>query len=76
MVDTIETTASAIAAGANLVKMIRQKFNYTVEDLAVACGLTVDELNGIEMGEDAEPRKLHRIAHSVGLADDTAGVAH
>ena len=52
MVDTIETTASAIAASANLVKMIKQKFNYTVEDLAVACGLTVDELNGIEMGEE------------------------
>jgi transcriptional regulator with XRE-family HTH domain len=76
MVDTIETTASAIAASANLVKMIKQKFNYTVEDLAIACGLTIDELNGIEMGEDAEPGKLHRIAHSVGLPDDIAGAAH
>ncbi|MBB3145490.1 transcriptional regulator with XRE-family HTH domain [Phyllobacterium trifolii] len=76
MVDTIETTASAIAASANLVKMIKQKFNYTVEDLAVACGLTVDELNGIEMGEETAPGKLHRIAHSVGLPDAIAGAAH
>jgi transcriptional regulator with XRE-family HTH domain len=74
MADMIETTASAIAASANLVKMIKEKFGYSVEDLAVACGLTVDELNGIEMGVDSEPSKLHRIAHSVGLPDDAVGV--
>ncbi len=76
MADMIETTASALAASANLVKIIKQKFNYTAEDLAIACGLTVDELNGIEMGESADPTKLHRIAHSVGLPDDIAGAAH
>jgi hypothetical protein len=74
MADMIETTASAIAASANVVKMIKEKFGYSVEDLAVACGLTVDELNGIEMGVDSEPSKLHRIAHSVGLSDDAVGV--
>ena len=76
MADMIETTASALTAGVNLVKMIKEKFGYTAEDLAVACGLTVDELNGIETGQDAEPSKLHRIAHSVGLPDMSLPLAH
>lgn len=76
MADMIETTASAITAGVNLVKMIKEKFGYTIEDLAVASGLTVEELNGIETGQDAEPTKLHRIAHSVGLPDVAAPLPH
>ncbi|MEP7453121.1 helix-turn-helix domain-containing protein [Phyllobacterium sp. SB3] len=76
MADVIETTASAITAGVTLVKMIKEKFGYTAEDLAVACGLTVEELNCIETGADAEPGKLHRIAHSVGLPDVTAQIQH
>lgn len=76
MADVIETTAFAITAGVNLVKTIKEKFGYTAEDLAIASGLTVEELNGIETGTDTEPSKLHRIAHSVGLPDVTPQIQH
>ncbi len=45
----------------------RQAVGYTVEQLAVTTGLTVDELNAIENGEGAEPSLLQRVAAGLGL---------
>ncbi|MFN7026150.1 MAG: helix-turn-helix domain-containing protein [Pseudorhizobium sp.] len=45
----------------------RQAVGYTVEQLALTTGLTVDELNAIENGEGVEPSLLQRVATGLGL---------
>jgi len=45
----------------------RLAVGYTVEQLALTTGLTVDELNAIENGEGVEPSLLQRVATGLGL---------
>lgn len=51
--------ASNIAAR---VRAAREAVGYSIEDLAVTCGLTSFEINEIENGGDHDPAKLKRIA--------------
>ncbi|MBP2233536.1 transcriptional regulator with XRE-family HTH domain [Sinorhizobium kostiense] len=44
------------------VRAAREAVGYSVEDLAVTCGLTSVEINEIESGSDHDPAKLKRIA--------------
>ncbi|MBL0371621.1 helix-turn-helix transcriptional regulator [Rhizobium sp. KVB221] len=44
------------------IRAIRESIGYSVEDLAVTCGLANTEIAGIEAGEVAEPGQLERIA--------------
>jgi len=64
-----DTVAAAIAAGVNAVKAFREARGYSIEDLAVTCGLSVSEITGIENGEDTDPGSLRRIATALRLSD-------
>ncbi len=64
-----DTAAAAIAAGVNAVKALREARGYSVEDLAVTCGLSIGEITGIENGEDADPDRLRRIAAALRLPE-------
>jgi transcriptional regulator with XRE-family HTH domain len=65
-----EAVATAIAAGENAVKATREFVGYTVEELAVACGLAADEIARIESGDDSDLARLSRVAHALGLPED------
>jgi transcriptional regulator with XRE-family HTH domain len=62
--------AAAVEAGMNLVRAIRESVGYSIDDLAVACGLTADEITEIEVGNDADPTRLRRIAGALGIPED------
>lgn len=62
-----ETVSTALANGTNIVRAFREQFGYSIEDLAVACGLTSLEIETIESGQNLDPHKLERIAHALGL---------
>ncbi|QFI69817.1 helix-turn-helix domain-containing protein [Sinorhizobium alkalisoli] len=51
--------ASDIAAR---VRAAREAVGYSIEDLAVTCGLTSIEISDIESGGDSDPVKLKRVA--------------
>ncbi|MET3853562.1 MULTISPECIES: helix-turn-helix transcriptional regulator [unclassified Rhizobium] len=55
------TAISAINVAAE-VKKAREAVGYSVDDLAVTCGLVAAEITEIENGEHADPAKLKRIA--------------
>ncbi|MDM9626456.1 helix-turn-helix domain-containing protein [Rhizobium sp. S152] len=59
-----ESNATAVSAFdvASAVKAAREGVGYSVDDLAVTCGLVAGEIEDIESGEDADPAKLKRIA--------------
>lgn len=59
--------SSAAAHIASAVAEARQAVGYSVEQLAVTTGLTVDELTAIENGQGAEPSLLQRVATGLGL---------
>ncbi|WFU49169.1 helix-turn-helix domain-containing protein [Sinorhizobium terangae] len=44
------------------VRRAREAVGYSVDDLAVTCGLTGAEITRIEIGADVDPDKLRRIA--------------
>ena len=69
--------AAAVGAGMNLVRAIRESVGYSIEDLAVACGLTADEITAIEVGNDDDPTRIRRIAGALGIPEDAvfAGIA-
>lgn len=62
--------AAAVEAGMNLVRAIRESVGYSIDDLAVACGLTADEITQIEVGNDADPTRIRRIAGALGIPED------
>ena len=58
------TVISAINVAAE-VKKAREAVGYSVDDLAVTCGLVAAEITEIENGENADPAKLKRIASAL-----------
>jgi transcriptional regulator with XRE-family HTH domain len=65
-----ETVAVAAGAGANIVRTIRDSVGYSIEELALTCGLAVSEITDLESGTDADPIKLRRIAAALRLPED------
>lgn len=57
-----ESTAVSPIDVAAAVKGARDAVGYSIEDLAVTCGLANGEILEIENGESADPAKLRRIA--------------
>ena len=60
----------AVSAGtvASRVKAYRESAGYSIEDLAVTCGLANSEIEAIEDGSDADPAKLRRIATALQVS--------
>jgi transcriptional regulator with XRE-family HTH domain len=50
------------------VRTARESVNYTVDDLAETCGLTVSEITLIEGGEEMDHAKLARIAAALQVS--------
>lgn len=44
-----------------IVKQAREKAGYDIEDLAIATGLTHEEITNIELGRDEDEGRLSRI---------------
>ena len=62
--DQTEALKADVAAR---VKAARETVGYSIEDLAVTCGLANEELIEIEGGADIDPAKLRRIAVALQL---------
>jgi transcriptional regulator with XRE-family HTH domain len=54
----------------NALKAIRLAKGYSVEHLALTCGLATNEIMDIESGKDADPVKLRRIAYALQLPEN------
>lgn len=64
-----EPVAAAVRAGTNIVRAIRESVGYSVEELALTCGLATGEISAIEAGDDTDPARLRRIASALGLPE-------
>lgn len=53
----------------NALKAIRLAKGYSVEHLALTCGLATNEIIDIESGKDADPMRLRRIAYALQLPE-------
>ncbi|MBB6179945.1 helix-turn-helix domain-containing protein [Pseudorhizobium flavum] len=62
----VKTGISADRVSAILTEA-RQERSYTLEQLAVTTGLTVDELKAVEDGGVTDPALVQRIASALGL---------
>lgn len=70
--DTLaQKVQTAVNEGANVIQALRQSLGYSLDDLAVACGLTSDEIALIEGGASIDEDKLARIISAVGMAPET-----
>lgn len=65
--DASTTAASTHVNIGNAVRRSRQAVGYSVDELALTCGLTDAEITNIELGADADPGKLQRIAAALQL---------
>lgn len=54
-----------------IVKRFREATGYSIEDLALTCGLTDVEISRIETGEDVDPVRLKRIANALQMPAST-----
>ena len=66
VVERVHSTASNVS----IVKATREVLGYSVEDLALTCGLTVQEIIDLENGTAHEKAKLRRIAVALKLPED------
>ncbi len=64
-----EAVAAAVAGGTNAVRALRESIHYSVEDLAIACGLACSEIDEIENGGSPDQAKLRRIANALKLPE-------
>ncbi|WP_152341003.1 helix-turn-helix domain-containing protein [Pseudorhizobium flavum] len=62
----VKTGISADRVSAILTEA-RQERSYTLDQLAVTTGLTVDELKAVEDGGVTDPALVQRIASALGL---------
>lgn len=62
-----EAISSAVAEGKHIVRACREFLGYTVEELALACGLTADEITRIESGYRYGKGYRERIARALAL---------
>ncbi|PZM08788.1 helix-turn-helix domain-containing protein [Rhizobium tubonense] len=52
----------------NAVRTARESYGYSLDDLAVTCGLTNREISDVEIGADTDPSKIRRIAAALQIA--------
>jgi transcriptional regulator with XRE-family HTH domain len=71
-----KSTAQAIPSVnvATVIKTAREAIGYSVDDLAVTCGLLVVEIQEVESGEDTDSAKLKRIAAALQLPLTSLGL--
>jgi transcriptional regulator with XRE-family HTH domain len=57
----------ANAPFAQKIASARNLAGYTVEQLAITCGLTTDEILALENGSDSDPARLKRLAAALQI---------
>ncbi len=62
-----EEVANAIAAGTHIARAYREYLGYSIEDVAVTSGLTVEEVERIESGHRFDKGYRERIAKALSL---------
>lgn len=65
-----ELAATEIAPDHSALRAIRETRGYSLEELSLTCGLSVNEIAEIESGRDADPSKLRRIATALRLPEN------
>jgi transcriptional regulator with XRE-family HTH domain len=60
-----DTTKSVSIA--STIAEARRSAGYSLDDLAITCGLTVRELEAIETAADLDPSRLQRVAAALKL---------
>jgi transcriptional regulator with XRE-family HTH domain len=68
---TPETALEGIPRGACFIRAYREQLGYSIEDLAVACGLAVEEIEKIESGLRYNKGYRDRIAKCLSLPAGT-----
>ena len=56
--------------GQSALKAARETRGYSLEELSLTCGLSIEEIADIESGRDADPSKLRRIAVALQMPED------
>ncbi|WP_315928723.1 helix-turn-helix transcriptional regulator [Mesorhizobium sp. SP-1A] len=64
-----EAVLKAISAGTNIVRAYREHLGYTIQDVAVTSGLTIDEIERLEAGHRFDKGYRDRVARTLGLPD-------
>ncbi|MCB1445986.1 MAG: helix-turn-helix transcriptional regulator [Rhizobiaceae bacterium] len=68
--DTSNSTIIDAASVSERVKLGRKAAGYSIDDLAVTCGLTADEISRIEDGVEIDLQHLKRIAPALQTSLD------
>jgi transcriptional regulator with XRE-family HTH domain len=66
--DQFASDAVGVSSVGSRIKATRESLGYSVDDLAVTCGLANDEIIDIEEGRDADPARLKRIAPALQVS--------
>lgn len=64
--DASDTRVGHVDIG-DTVRRFREAVGYSIEDLALTCGLTGAEITRVEQGADVDPGKLRRIAAALQM---------
>ncbi|MER9240948.1 helix-turn-helix transcriptional regulator [Mesorhizobium sp. M0633] len=60
-----ETVLTAMSEGTHIIRACREHLGYSIEDLAVACGLAAEEIQNIESSLRYNKGYRNRIARSL-----------
>ncbi|MDN5928473.1 MAG: helix-turn-helix transcriptional regulator [Hyphomicrobiales bacterium] len=66
-----EAVLTAVSNGTPVIRAYREHLGYTVGDIAVTSGLTIEEVEKIEAGYRFEKGYRDRIARVLGLPEGT-----
>jgi DNA-binding XRE family transcriptional regulator len=73
-----ETVLKAISEGTHIIRAYREHLGYSIEKLAIACGLAAEEIENIESGLRYNKGYRDRIARSLllpaGIFDEESDV--
>jgi len=68
-INTSETSKITSTTRGSAVRSIRESFGYSLDDLAVTCGLTTSDIAKIESEEETDDTLLRRIASALNLPE-------
>lgn len=66
----LENIQNLVSHGVHIVQAVRQSLGYSIDELAVVCGLTTDEITLLENSNQIEPSKLARITNATGFKQE------
>jgi transcriptional regulator with XRE-family HTH domain len=66
-----EAVLKAISEGTHIIRAYREHLGYSIEELAIACGLAAEEIENIESGQRYNKGYRDRIARSLSLPAGT-----